>query len=109
MRAVIDKLLGIPSEATGEPDSKDLSKGDAAYMRAMDASDDLLCRIREAERETAAARAVIADVWSQAQNAPFMTTVYEAAQEAKSGPAALRETARHYIPIAFGRMHRQAP
>jgi len=107
MKAVIDRILGLPAEGNGHHHDAP-SKGDTAYMRAMDASDDLLYRIREAERETAAARAVIADVWSQAQNIPFMTTVYEAVQEAKSGPAVVRE--QRYIPILInGRGHRQAP
>lgn len=80
------------------------SRGDIAYARAMSASDDLLYRIREAGRETDAAREVIADIWSQASNIPFMTTVYEAVQEAKSGP----ELARH-MPIAMnGRGYRRS-
>jgi hypothetical protein len=52
----------------------------------MDASADLLFRIREAGRESMSPETLMADIWSQAQNVPFMTTVYEAVQEAKTGP-----------------------
>lgn len=81
-------------------------RGDAAYDRAMDASADLLFRIREAGREADVARSVTADIWSQAQNVPFMTTVYQAVQEAKSGPESMRD--QRYMPILInGRAHRK--
>jgi hypothetical protein len=48
-------------------------------------SDDLLRRMQDNSRSTDAARAVMADVWAQNRNIPFMTTVYEAVAEAKSG------------------------
>lgn len=57
---------------------------DDSYARAMIISGDLLTRMREASESTDAARAVMADVWAQNNNVPFLTTVYEAAQEAKS-------------------------
>lgn len=57
---------------------------DAAYSRAMSASDDLIQRMHENSRSTDAARAVMADIWAQNHNVPFMTTVYEAVQEAKA-------------------------
>jgi len=56
-----------------------------AYVTAINESSDLLRRMREHSRSTDAARAVMADVWAQNHNIPFMTTVYEAVQEAKSG------------------------
>lgn len=90
------------------PDADDASRtrGDVAYQRAMDASADLLFRIREAGREADVARVVIADIWAQASNIPFMTTVYEAVQEAKAGPEALRES--RMVPILRnGRGHRR--
>ncbi len=68
-----------------------LTKGDGAYARAMAVTDDLLDKMREASQSTDAARSVISDVWAQAHNVPFMTTVYEAVQEAKSGPESRRE------------------
>ena len=61
-------------------------KGDLAYAEVMQESDDLLKRMRETSNSTDAARAVMADIWSQNHNVPFLTTVYESVQEAKSGP-----------------------
>jgi len=90
------------------PERPTRMKGDIAYDRAMDASADLLFRIREAERETSAARSVFADIWSQASNTPFMTTVYQAVQEAKSGPETLREHSARLTPIRInGGGHRR--
>lgn len=54
------------------------------YRKAMAVSEDLLTRMREASRSTDAARAVMADIWLQNHNVPFLTTVYESVQEAKS-------------------------
>ena len=75
-------------------DANDASRtsGDIAYQKAMEASADLIFRIREAGREADVARIVIADIWAQASNIPFMTTVYEAVQEAKTGPELMRES-----------------
>lgn len=58
------------------------TQGDRAYAAVMGESDDLLKRMRENSGSTDAARAVMADVWSQHHNVPFMTTVVEAVQEA---------------------------
>lgn len=55
------------------------------YARAINESSDLLRRMREHSGSTDAARAVMADVWAQNHNVPFMTTVYETVQELKSG------------------------
>lgn len=91
---------------TDSTDQAAQMRGDVAYDRAMDASADLLFRIREAGREADVARSVVADIWAQAQNVPFMTTVYQAVQEAKSGPESLRE--QRYVPIRVnGRGHRK--
>lgn len=87
-------------------------KGDVAYARAMDASSDLIHRIREAGREADVARSLTSDIWSQSRNIPFLTTVYEAVQEAKAGPEIVRDHhEQRYIPIFFngGRGHRRAP
>jgi hypothetical protein len=61
------------------------AKGDAAYREAMKVSGDLIRRMRETSNSTDAARAIMADIWHQNHNIPFLTTVYEAVQEAKSG------------------------
>mgnify|MGYP003385503432 CR=1 FL=1 len=61
------------------------SKADSAYARTMAFSDDLLRRMQDNSRSTDAARAIMADVWAQNRNIPFMTTVFESVAEAKSG------------------------
>lgn len=61
------------------------SKGDVAYEAAMNESDELLKQMRNASSSSDAARAVMADVWAQNHNVPFLTTVYETVQEMKSG------------------------
>lgn len=62
------------------------TRGDSAFREAMRASADLLRNMGHASASTSAARAIIADVWAQSDNTPFLTTVYESVQEAKSGP-----------------------
>lgn len=61
------------------------SSATPAYDRAMSVSDDLLSKMQDySARSTDAARAVMADIWAQNRNVPFMTTVVEAVEEAKS-------------------------
>lgn len=67
------------------------SRGDIAYADAMRESDDLLRRMRESSGSSDAARAIMSDVWAQSHNIPFLTTVYESVQEAKSGPESNRK------------------
>ena len=67
-------------------------EGDSRYREAMMTSGDLLARMRESSTSTDPARAVMADIWAQHNNIPFMTTVYEAVQEMKS---ATSESERH--------------
>lgn len=57
---------------------------DDTYARAIAVSSDLLARMRAASRSSDPARAVMADLWYQRHNVPFLTTVHEAVQEAKS-------------------------
>lgn len=75
-------------------------KGDVAYERAMRESSDLIHRIKEAGREVDVARSLTADIWSQADNIPFLTTVYQAVQEAKTGPE-IRQQHERYIPFVI--------
>jgi len=75
------------------------SKGESAFKSAMEAADDLLHRLRNGAEDTAAARSVLGDIWAQAHNRPFMTTVYQAVQEAKSGPEILREARLHHLLV----------
>ncbi len=60
------------------------SRGNEAFDRAMNTSDDLIARMQEASRSNDAFRAVMADIWAQHHNVPFLVTVYEAVQEMKS-------------------------
>lgn len=54
---------------------------DIAYADAMNESGDLLERMRAASASRDPVRAVMADIWQQRNNIPFMATIYEAAQE----------------------------
>ena len=57
------------------------------YNQAMGESGDLIKRMREHSISTDAARAVMADIWAQHRNIPFMTSVYETVQEMKAATA----------------------
>lgn len=59
------------------------SNSDRAYGEAMRQGADLIMKMREYSTSSDAARAVMADIWSQHHNIPFMTTVYEAVKEMK--------------------------
>lgn len=56
---------------------------DIAYQAAMGVSSDLLHRMREHSSSNDAARAIMADVWAQRHNIPFLTSAYETVQEMK--------------------------
>lgn len=73
MTSILGRIFGSP------PDEDD------SYARAMNASDELIARMREASNSTDPARAIMADVWAHNHNIPFLTTVGEAVQEMKSG------------------------
>lgn len=60
------------------------TNGDAAYEAAMCASAELLERMREASGSNDPARAVMADIWAQNRNMPFLTAVVETVEEMKS-------------------------
>lgn len=55
------------------------------YQLAVAATDDLLEKMRAYSNGSDAARAIMADVWAQNHNVPFLTTMHEAAQEAAAG------------------------
>jgi hypothetical protein len=75
MSGILSRLFGAKPE----------SRGDVAYREAMNISGDLLRHMGEASTSTDAARGLMADIWAQNNNIPFLTTVYEAVQEVKSG------------------------
>ena len=61
------------------------SRADTAFGTAMQASGDLINHMREASNSNDVFRAMMADIWAQRRNVPFMTTVYELVQEMMSG------------------------
>ena len=61
-----------------------MSYGDMAYKKAVAVSEDVIQRMREASNSNDPARAVMADLWHQRHNVPFMATVVEAIEEMKS-------------------------
>jgi hypothetical protein len=79
MTSIIARIFNGALAAPASP-----SRGDIAYAKAIASSDDLIRRMQEASRSKDAVRAVMADIWAQRHNVPFMTTVVEAVQEAKS-------------------------
>jgi hypothetical protein len=57
---------------------------DVAYHQAMGVSDDLIRKMREYSTSNDAARAVMADIWAQRNNVPFMTSAFETVREMKA-------------------------
>lgn len=78
MTSIIARIFNGALVASGP------TRGDLAYDRAIAVSDELIQHMQEASRSKDAVRAVMADIWAQRKNVPFMTTVVEAVQEAKS-------------------------
>jgi hypothetical protein len=60
------------------------SHGDVAYQRAMTATNEVLQYMRSASNSNDPARAVMADIWHQRHNVPFMTATMETVEEMKS-------------------------
>lgn len=75
MTSLLGRIFGGRAEARSE----------ASYREAMKVSSDLLSKMREYSSSTDAARALMADIWSQNHNIPYLVTVYEASQEMRSG------------------------
>jgi hypothetical protein len=78
MTSILGRIFG------GHADTPPPNRGDMAYAAAMDESEDVLKMLRQSAQSTDAARAVMADIWAQNRNVPFLTTVTEAVQEMKS-------------------------
>lgn len=80
MTGLLGRIFGgRPAEVHMAP-----MRGDIAYAAAMTMSDDILERMQTTSRSTDAARAVMADIWSQNHNIPFLTTIIETVQEMKA-------------------------
>lgn len=58
------------------------SETESKYATAMKISDELRERMRSYSEGADPAKGVLADIWSQRHNVPFMTTVVEAVAEA---------------------------
>lgn len=57
------------------------SPGTTAYRRAVQATDDLVRHMRESEASSDPARALMASIFLQRHNVPFLATVHEAVTE----------------------------
>lgn len=68
--------------------------GDLAFDRVMDKSDEIMRRMRECSESTDVARALMADIWFQNNNIPFLVTVFETVQEVKTGPEQMAASKR---------------
>lgn len=73
MTGLFAKLFGSGNSATGAA---------SKYETAMEISDELHRRMMAHSTGSDPARGVMADIWSQRNNVPFMTTVVEAVAEA---------------------------
>lgn len=78
MTSILGRIFGGHAEAPAP------NRGDMAYAAAMVESEELLKMLRDSSDSTDAARAVMADIWAQSHNVPFLTTVVETVQEMKS-------------------------
>ena len=59
--------------------------GSETAKHALAISSDLIKQMQERSQSHDAARAVMADIWAQRHNIPYLTTVYEANEEMQSG------------------------
>lgn len=63
------------------------SAADAAYDRAMEESTSLIAKMRECSDGKSPIRAIMADIWAQNHNIPYVATVYESVQEMNAAVA----------------------
>lgn len=62
-------------------------KPDPAYSKAIEMSNDLIDKMRKNQDAKNPVTALMADIWMQRHNIPYMTTVYEAVQEVDAAVA----------------------
>lgn len=72
MMAFLRRMLHLEQQTTS---------GNVAATRALAESDALIKKMRETSGSNDAWRAVLADIFLQRHNVPYMTTVYESTQE----------------------------
>lgn len=63
------------------------SAADLAYNRAMAESGTLIRKMRECSDDRNPIRAIMADIWAQSHNVPYVATVYESVQEMNAATA----------------------
>jgi hypothetical protein len=73
--------MGFFSNVLARIRGVDTSPGSQAATEALAVSGSLLSHMRKASDARDPARALMADIWAQRHNVPFMTTMYEAYQE----------------------------
>lgn len=73
MMAFINRILGREQR----------SSGSNAAEKALSVSDDLINRMRDASASKDPVRALLADIWAQRQNVPYIITMYESNREMK--------------------------
>jgi hypothetical protein len=81
MTSILGKIFGTRKS----PPPLSPGPGEVAFEKVMSESRALRAKLRAASQSTDAARAIMADVWEQSRNTPFIVTVFEAVEEAKSG------------------------
>lgn len=75
MTNLLNRILCRPLPTAG---------ADLAYAAAMSESRDLLDRMQQAAKSPDAVRSLMASIWMQRHNVPFVATVHEAVQEMQS-------------------------
>lgn len=67
--------------------SRKPSAADRAYEHAMAESKSLIAKMRECSNDKNPIRAIMADIWAQNHNVPYVATVYESVQEMNAAVA----------------------
>jgi hypothetical protein len=80
MTSILGRIFGSNKSPPPLP-----GPGEVAFEKVMSESRALRARMRAASQSTDAARAIMADIWAQNHNVPFMTTIFQAVAEVKSG------------------------
>lgn len=77
-------LARIARTVFGDTPTPAPSTATPKFEAALRESDDLIRRFKEAADDPHPIRAMMADLWMQRHNVPFMATVYEAQREVQS-------------------------
>jgi hypothetical protein len=80
MTSLLGKIFGSEQSAPRAP-----MRGDIAYAEAMSQSDELIRKMQDASNSNDPVRAVMADLFLQRHNVPFMVTIVETVEEMTSG------------------------